>query len=224
MRKIASDGWPADKLIGCDLKNGKSEFPFIFKYVIYQLLLYTGSEFWEYGHELFKSTAESFPASFIAGDIFDSKILTPQRTSNVNLTPSSSQSQLGSLPALKSLSPLQGRVSVIHAGRLFHLFPEDKQERLGERLASLLSLERGSVIFGSHFGRRTRGFRQHHNGDWKVSEMFCHSPESWKEMWERIFRAGDSERASTGVRVEAYLSDIDDHIHSEWLTWSVTRL
>jgi len=35
-------------------------------------------EFWEYGHELFKSTSETFPAAFISGDALDPALIEPR--------------------------------------------------------------------------------------------------------------------------------------------------
>ena len=85
--------------------------------------------------------------------------------------------------SLTSLTPLQGHVSAIHASSLFHLFEEVKQLELGKRLASLLSPVPGSLLFGAHVGLPEKGIR---NGN-----KFCHSPESWKELWDgTIFPKG----------------------------------
>ena len=60
---------------------------------------------------------------------------------------------------------------------IFHLFPEESQLLLAKIVSSLLSPEKGSVIFGQHVGMRVKGLKDEvmYNGP----NMFCHSPESW---------------------------------------------
>lgn len=97
---------------------------------------------------------------------------------------------------LKSLAPLQGRVSAIHAASFFHLFDEATQSTIAKTFANLLSSEKGSIILGSQackcisstpvvrifvttydIARPEKGLQDH-------SPMFCHSPASWTELWE----------------------------------------
>jgi len=91
-----------------------------------------------------------------------------------------------------------------------------------KRVAGLLSLEPGSIMFGSHVGSPVKGVKQSTSG----GEMFCHSPESWKELW------ADQAFECDKVEVEALLKPID---HTDFamlaktantciLVWSVTRL
>jgi hypothetical protein len=113
-------------------------------------------------------------------------------------------------------------VSVIHTSSLFHLFDEEKQANLAKRLASLLSPEPGSVIFGSHGGLPSKGTRF----ETANHSMFCHGPDSWKDLWDgQVFQKGT-------VRVEVQLklieplgfkvfSEKEDHFYA--MTWSVTR-
>ncbi|KAI6042649.1 hypothetical protein EDC04DRAFT_908308 [Pisolithus marmoratus] len=90
IRKAAADGFPAKQIIASDL--------------------YT--EFWEFGHTLFRTTPQSFPATFLAGDALDPDFLSP--------LPGNSESQecldisaLTTLNPLKvSISPLTGKPSV----------------------------------------------------------------------------------------------------------------
>ena len=130
------------------------------------------------------------------------------------------------LVGLTSLNPLRGRVSAIHASAFFHLFEEEQQLHLARALAGLLSPEPGSLILGAHGGRPVKGlrvemFRPNSHG----VTMFCHSPESWVEMWETVFGKGT-------VKVEASLTEVErkDLIHLTeetrfyLLVWSVTRL
>lgn len=123
------------------------------------------------------------------------------------------------LSSLNNLTPLLGRVSAIHTSFFFHLFNEEQQTQVARKVASLLSAEPGSVIFGAHGGSREKGFLPS-----VVSEryMFCHSPESWVELWEKeIFQEGQ-------VRAKAHLREvvIPELENAMWyvLIWSITRL
>ncbi|KAF7369052.1 Methyltransferase ausD [Mycena venus] len=194
IRKCWSDGIPAENLIASDLRP----------------------VFWNLGHELFQTIPETFPIAFLAGDALNSDFL----ESSTPLTSPSDVS--GSAPALSSLTtltPLRGYLSAIHISSVFHLFFEPQQAQLARALAGLLSPAPGSVIFGSHGGRRTKGFNEkgycsggHH--------MFCHSPESWQEMWEEVFPKGT-------IKVEAELKQRkgrDEGADTGSLVWSVMRV
>lgn len=191
-RKAVADGWPVRNVIASDLQQG----------------------FWDFGHELFSSTPETFPAAFIVGDAFDSSIIAPRAP--FNDVPQTSRPPLQSLT---SLTPLQGRISVIHASSFFHLFDEARQQELAERLATLLSPQPGSVIFGRHGGNSEKGYSEQSTA---VHRLFRHSPESWVELWDgQVFEKGM-------VKVEAKLEQIErpevnGKSFATWLIWSVTR-
>ena len=77
-------------------------------------------------------------------------------------------------------------------------------------------------MFGSHHGLRERGFRP---GALR-KDMFCHSPESWSELWDGgVFEKGT-------VRVEAEIRDQKRRDPAKGdqayivlsMVWSVTRL
>ncbi|THH07312.1 hypothetical protein EW146_g9357 [Bondarzewia mesenterica] len=175
VRKAIADGYPSQNAIASDLKE----------------------EFWNLGHELFKDTAESFPVHFIPGDAFDSshlKIVPPFTT----ISPP--KSSVPALSTLTSLNPLLGHVSAIHASAFFHLFQEDGQLHLAKALAGLLSPQPGSMIFGEHGSCPVKGLR---NSAVKGYSMFCHSPESWKQLWEEdVFEKGT-------FKVEAKLREVE---------------
>ena len=179
------------------------------------------TEFWEIGHKLFKSTPDSFPVPFLPGDAFDDAFLAlgPIATTAPTTPPPE-------LASLKTLTPLHGRLSAIHASAFFHLFSEEKQLELARRLAALLSPEPGSVIMGMHGARPEKGLRvEAVRANSHGIRMFCHSPESWAELWERdVFGEGQ-------VKVEARLVEVvrDDLLAVEaakfyFMLWSVTRL
>ena len=123
------------------------------------------------------------------------------------------------LRSLTSLTPLQGRVSAIFAGAFFHLFDEAKQLQGARQLASLLSPLPGSVIFGAHSTMLVNGMRGTSGG----FEVFCHSPESWKEVWDGIVFEKGTVSVEVGVKLIEWGpgKGIDDKLI--WMSWSVTR-
>ncbi|KAI0066449.1 hypothetical protein BV25DRAFT_1796896 [Artomyces pyxidatus] len=178
-------------------------------------------EFWDIGHKLFRDTPETLPVTFVAGDAFYAGHLeaVPPFTA---LAPPTTPSP--DLRTLTSLNPLRGHVSAVNAISFFHLFSEGRQLRLAHALAGLLSPEPGSMLFGQQIGLPEKGTTA-----WKG--LFCHSPESWKELWDgQVFEKGT-------VRVETELRKLesDDSAKAKamsvlpgssfyLLTWSVTRL
>ncbi|KAJ3526532.1 hypothetical protein NM688_g8250 [Phlebia brevispora] len=194
VRKAIADGFPQSQALASDLHP----------------------EFWDAGHKLFKTTPETFPVPFIPGDAFNPDFLLPSPIPTVKPT-----DPLPPLNSLTSLTPLVGRLSAIHTSSFFHLFPEEKQLELAKLLAPLLSPEPGSVIFGGHGGLPQKGLRERKNSH--GIHMFCHSPASWKELWEtQVFNPGQ-------VRVDAFVKEnIRQDVHGEvrgyQLIWSVTRL
>lgn len=190
---------------------------------------YCELEFWDIGHKLFRSTPESFPVHFVAGDVLDPSFVAPRDpVYEADKSPNVDVAEI-SIPDLTSLTPLLGRVSFIHTASLFHLFSEEDQLVVARRFASLLSPAPGSMIFGWHAGRAAKGFRSEAKpaGPGMLgNNMFCHSPESWKEMWaQEVFRPGT-------VTVEAKLIEkvrdvelvVQSNATPQYLVWSVTRL
>ena len=178
----------------------------------------TGTEFWDLGHRLFRTTPETYPAKFLAGDVFDD--------AHLSLTALVPPGPPPPVASVNTLTELRGHISVILACSLFHLFDEEKQLELGKRLAALLDARPGSIILGSHRAMPVKGQRQ---GVFR--RMFCHSPESWTQMWEeQIFDRGQ-------VKVKVIFREVDLSAH--WLKevfpaeegskfgqlfWSVERL
>ncbi|KAK7694219.1 hypothetical protein QCA50_001399 [Cerrena zonata] len=198
VRKAVVDGFPVQQAIASDLRP----------------------EFWDLGYQLFKDDKEKFPAVFLPGDIFDNNFV-PDDRSKVETT-----TKLPPLTELTSLAPLLGRLSAIHTSAFFHLFDEEQQALVARKVASLLSAEPGSVIFGAHGGRAEKGLRTEiPSNPVRGTPMFCHSPESWVHLWEKeVFQEGQ-------VRVWATLQEVPRpeiaHIpKAKWylLVWSVTRL
>ncbi|KAF5344030.1 hypothetical protein D9758_012874 [Tetrapyrgos nigripes] len=200
-RKVVADGYPVQNVVASDLQP----------------------EFWTLGHELFKSTPETFPVPFIPGNAFDEAFIPdcPPFDNDRHL-PSTEKPTRSILTPSKSLAPLQGHVSAIHASALFHLFVESQQRVLARKIASLLSPEPGSVIFGIHNGAATPGEHANRRGE----SVFWHSVESWKKLWiggegeEGVFPHGT-------VDVDAKLLErkLSSHETNRWfLVWSVKRV
>ena len=180
------------------------------------LTLYRVTGFWDLGHKLFKTTPETYPAKFLTGDVFDEAHL----SSTVPV-------QSGPPPlvaSVDSLTKLRGHISAIYASFLFHLFDEEKQFELSKRLAGLLDPRTGSIIFGSHSAGLVKGQCSD-----PFTKMFCHSPESWTQMWEeQIFEKGqvkvDTILKELSVTAEGRVLPAGGGTKFYWLAWSVERL
>ncbi|KZT63650.1 hypothetical protein DAEQUDRAFT_733588 [Daedalea quercina L-15889] len=196
LRKAVADGFPVRNTIGTDIEPA----------------------FWQLGHKLFNSTPDTFPSTFLPGDVFDSAFLGLQP-----LPTAIPDAPAPALEGLTSLNPLHGRVSVIHASAIFHLFEESKQRELAHAVAGLLSPEHGSLMLGRHAAAPEKGIRRSEVGA-KPFEMFCDSVDSWRDMWEGIFEPGT-------VKIETELEEVANGAQRTginmqlWeMTWSVTRL
>lgn len=176
-------------------------------------------DYWTLGHKLYRSTPETFPATFLTGDAFDPAHLTiapPIYAAGSDPVPD--------LPTLTSLNPLRGHVAAIHASSFFHLFNEEQQLHLARAMAGLLSPLPGSMIIGTHGGALQKGSETHDVGGGNGSAagnltMFCHSPESWTELWDGgVFEKG---KVTVDARiVPLQIGERTRHV----LQWSVTRL
>ena len=167
---------------------------------------------------MFRTTPETHPAKFLAGDTFDD--------AHLSLTAPARSGPPPLVASVNTLTELRGHISVIHASSFFHLFDEEKQFELGKRLAALLDPRPGSIIFGSHPAMPVKG-RPHGT----FSRMFCHSPESWAQMWEeQIFEKGQikvntilREKGFAGGKLgKVFPVEVGDK--SYVLVWSIERL
>ena len=150
-------------------------------------------DFWDLGHELYKSAPKTFPVPFVQGDVFDPKHIAP--SSPFYSLPTAPPPALATL---ESLTPLQGHVSVIHVSEFFHLFGKEEQIEAARALASLLSPLPGSMILGYHYSRAVSG--EVIRPERRDIYDFC--PEDWCSLWEgTIFEKGT-------VEAEAELQDV----------------
>jgi len=203
IRKAAADGFPVPNFVACDLHP----------------------EFWNFGHELFRSTPETFPVAFLAGDVLDGGFLAPAAP----LPTSTSTPPSPPLTTITSLTALIGHVSILHVSYVFHQFDEQQQVDLARAIAGLLSPLPGSMMLGSQVGKKIMGYRPtpaRYSGE--QAQLFAPSPESWTAMWEDIFpKRTVRVEAALRKREECYPWELlaptpegDDGI----LTWSITRL
>lgn len=159
---------------------------------------------------------------FVGGSIFDTKVIEP--SAPFYAPPSTPRPDL---KTLTSLNPLHGHASAIHSASFFHLFNEAEQATAARALASLLSPEPGSVIFGHHIGNEVAGPRTKANS--RGQYPYDHSPESWKELWDGVvFEKGKVEvwcllHELTGSGIDTK-SIFNDDRKISILIWCVKRL
>ncbi|EMD41566.1 hypothetical protein CERSUDRAFT_128429 [Gelatoporia subvermispora B] len=199
IHRAVADGYPIENVIASDIEPG----------------------FWRLGHELFRTTPETFPVPFVGGDAFDPAFLPP--TAPFTAPPGTPRPDLRTLT---TLAPLLGHVSFIHASSLFHLFDEEEQVQLARALAGLLSPAPGSMILGLHTGRPEKGWNE---GSWPGGRrsLFCHSPESWAALWDgEVFEKGSVEVETRLVPVDVSRLGLasNEGVTMYRLLWSVTRL
>ncbi|KIJ29317.1 hypothetical protein M422DRAFT_36974 [Sphaerobolus stellatus SS14] len=189
-RRLIADGYPMENVVLSDLQP----------------------EYGELGHKLYRTTPETFPVPFVAGDVFNPAFLSSDETSNT----------LPPLTSLKTLSPLIGQVSIIHAAFFFHLFDEKQQRDLANRVYKLLTPIPGSMILGSNMGlpdaddNRNGGLRWSRTG----KSIFAHSPTSWATMWKNIFGEGNVRIESWVKKNTNFRPESPMYLH----VWKITRL
>ncbi|KAI0049537.1 hypothetical protein FA95DRAFT_1604348 [Auriscalpium vulgare] len=195
VRKAVVDGWPADRVLATDI------IP----------------EFWDMGHELFRSTPSTFPVHFIPGNLFDPLHLAPAPP------PLSPPSHPPVLASLTNLTPLHGRTTAIHASALFHLFPEAQQRALARLLGSLLAPGPGAAIFGWSTGRAESGVVEFEGG---VSHprLFCFAPADWRALWEDVFGEGTVRVLAVNREFEGVGLRLKGGEVLMRMEWCVTRL
>jgi hypothetical protein len=181
-------------------------------------------EFWDLGHKLFKTTPDTFPVTFVPGNVFDPEHLSIVPLFTANSPPVTTAPDLRTLT---SLNPLRGHVSAICASALFHLFPKDEQLRVARALAGLLSPKPGSMILGKQVGLPESEHCEVSETPESTFRQRCHTSQSWLELWDgEVFPKGT-------VRALAFVTEVPEDMVAKilpeakslhMLTWSVTRL
>ncbi|KAJ7473476.1 hypothetical protein FB451DRAFT_1339433 [Mycena latifolia] len=187
VRKAASDGFPVQNILASDLRP----------------------DFWTLGHDLFRSTPDTCPVAFLAGDAFDKAFIEPA-------PPATSPPQVPAPPlaSLTRLTQLRGHVAAIHVSAVFHLFSEPQQ----------LQLARAALSPPRLLGRLAKGLRKEMPVLNDGNHMFCHSPELWMEMWEELFPEG-TVKVDAHLNLRAFgLERPAAEKNTGFLMWSVTRV
>lgn len=151
LRKLIADGYALENVVASDIEK----------------------DYYDLGHQLFRTTPETYPFPFIPGDVFDLTSELPEARLNTGPSPP--------LRSLTSLVPLHSRVSVLHASSVFHLFPPEKQQRLAHIFASLLSPSSGSIIVGKQMSTES-GIKEWDFGN-AVGYAWLYSVSAWKDLW-----------------------------------------
>lgn len=210
LRKLADDGWSADRLIGVDHEQGTPSEVYLWTSVVvvkatYEIFIH--SAWIDLGYKQYEDRA-TCDINFVAGDICHDDLL-------------QSIGQLarnGSNTFTKKASDdlVQPNVRCISAFSFFHLFDEVGQMELARRLGSLLSHTPGSTIYGEHRGRATAGRAE----KTRIGDIYCHSPSSWTSLWqERVF----PESSGISVQVDVDFRDgPEDKDIDRVMVWSVT--
>ena len=129
-------------------------------------------EFWDMSYDLYRDVSH-MKARFISADILDST---------------------------SSLDELRGKVDVILANQLFHLFDWDSQVEAGKNIVALS--RSGTWLLGYHIGssvgravpnRTNTGGAGGDAGKTGSKTKFYHTSETWQEMWRQIQRETETE-------------------------------
>jgi SAM-dependent methyltransferase len=84
---------------------------------------------------------------------------------------------------LPSLEPILGKIDIISAQSLFHLFNLDDQKTVARHLISLTKPGNGAMIAGRQVGCR---HAQEGSGLTAETRVFAHNVESWTQLWEEV--------------------------------------
>ncbi|KAI0330294.1 hypothetical protein GY45DRAFT_1370866 [Cubamyces sp. BRFM 1775] len=163
VRKLVYDGYPASRVLGCDLRP----------------------EFIQLGYELF-GDVDQCPIRFFTSDVFELP------TSDVAELPSADTAR-PDVASITGLSQLRGALTHIYTGALFHLFDEETQRGLALRLVTLLKRKPGAVVFGRHQGLHEEGYINDHLGRNRYGHSEKSWPQLWKDVFTEVEGEGFAE-------------------------------
>jgi len=83
------------------------------------------------------------------------------------------------------LQELDGRVDIVHANSVFHLFSWDDQVKAAKRVIKLLRPEKGSLILGSQIAHVEPGEVSSRPGR-PSNTMYRHDEKSWERFWTSV--------------------------------------
>lgn len=169
-------------------------------------------EFIDAGYELFKDEQSFGREHFIVpGDVFD------ESSDN-------------------ALSKLDGKVDILHATAVFHLFDKDQQAAVVRRCLKLLKrqpwaesgqLDTRSLVLGGQAGHIDAKETVRNDG----AKKYRHNEESWRSLWEDVAQENEFRHVVKGLEVKAemqmrYGDSQQKQIGSEdegfrWMVWQV---
>jgi hypothetical protein len=216
VHRLVADGWPVENVVATDLYAGENVLltPSSTRLISSPFRV----EYWRRGHNLFRTTPETFPATFVPGDIFSGELF--------DINAQAIEKPPLPLSSLTSLTPLKGHVSAIHASSFFHLFSEERQKILCRIVDALLSPEPGSIAFGNQLGAADG--KENGSTEGSTGLGFRHSEASWKKMWVEAVGEGKFEVMARVVQLpdlkarEGLIRSNDSHVY--WMMWAVKRV
>ncbi|KAL6299382.1 hypothetical protein BKA93DRAFT_595333 [Sparassis latifolia] len=168
-------------------------------------------EFIDGGYKLYQDAA-TCPIHFFTSDIFSVPVSFDARS------PGSAD-----ISTVTELVQLQGTVTHIYTGALFHLFDETTQYAIALRVAALLKREPGAIVFGRHSGLEHEGMIDDHLG----RTRYGHSTTSWPLLWKKVFAEAAEfaeTRLVTEVKREEHPYSLSRQRGQHMLIWSVRIL
>lgn len=100
------------------------------------------------------------------------------------------------------LNELYGNVDVVYIGSFLHLWDLERQKEVCEKITRLLRKGEGGMVLGRQVGDPKPGLYQPRVQG--IKEVYRHSPETFKRMWEEVGLATGSR-----WRVDACLRKVD---------------
>lgn len=132
-RQLAVDGAPVNKCTAIDIEPG----------------------FFSISHDLFRDSADSLPARFAGGDVFDEE-----------------------QEIWRDLTEL---TDVVHASNFFHLFGLPKQKKIARLISRLVRSVQGSLVLGLQLGANEEPGDIPVVSEEDPS--YCHSAETMQSLW-----------------------------------------
>jgi hypothetical protein len=83
------------------------------------------------------------------------------------------------------LKEFDGKVDILHANSVFHLFNWDDQVTAAIRVAKLMRPIKGSLILGSQVGHQDPGEVSSRPGR-RSGTMYRHNEKSWERLWKKV--------------------------------------
>ena len=151
------------------------------------------ANFIELGYDLFCDRAIMGDATFIAGSLLDET---------------------------NSFLQLEGKIDIINANSLFHLFTWEEQVRVTSRLVSFMKDMPGSMILGRQVGAVEAGEYRALNED---ATTYRHNVDSFRRLWKEV-----EEKTGSKWEVAAHL-DMEDitqgvNLGQKWMESGTRRL